>query len=224
MSDIKKLETRKIIREYLFYKSEYEFKQIAIKNADVEFIKTIDLFLEKNTDLKTLYNKKINDRLNGITKNFDRKDIEGITEDRQCIEEGSGELCNSESEANGILDERQDKEDSRDNRYDRTKKLYRKIVKITHPDVIKHNELNLTYIKATKLYHDEDYVGLYEVCDQLHIEYNIEDEIEEIKVEIDTIKNKIDFIENTLTWKWFNETSSNKSKIVFDYIKTQILS
>jgi hypothetical protein len=223
MSDIKKLETKKLIREYLFYKSEYEFKQVAIKNADVEFIKTVDLFLEQNGELRTLYNKKINDRLNEFTKNIDTKDIESSSDDRSVIEEGVGKSCNDESEVSRFLNEREMVQDSRNYRYDRTKRLYRKIVKITHPDVIRHSELNLTYIKATKLYNEEDYVGLYEICDQLHIEYDIEDEIEEIKVEIDNIKYKIDFIENNLTWKWFNESSSNKSKIVFDYIKSQIL-
>lgn len=224
MSDLKKLETKKLIKEYLFYKSEYEFKQVAIKNADIEFLKSIDLLLDQHNDLRELYNKKITDRLNGLTKKFNTENTEGSSENTGGITEGQGEFCNSEQELGDIYNAVSESgENSKDSRYDRTKRLYRKIVKITHPDVIKHNELNLTYIRATKLYQSEDYVGLYEICDQLHIDYDIEDEIEGIKTEINTIKNKINFIENTLTWKWFNEMPDNKSKIIFDYIKNQIL-
>ena len=44
------------------------------------------------------------------------------------------------------------------------KKLYRDIVKTTHPDKIKNHKLNELYLEATEAYEQNDIVTLYKVC------------------------------------------------------------
>ncbi len=104
------------------------------------------------------------------------------------------------------------------------KKLYREIVKITHPDKVKSQKLNDLYIKATDFYDKNDLIAIYSVCNELKIEYELDDvDYELIKIKIKTIKEKMSFMESTFTWKWYTAADENeKQRVVLTYIKNQI--
>jgi len=102
-------------------------------------------------------------------------------------------------------------------------KLYRKIVKSTHPDKIKNLKLNELYIEATNAYESNDNVTLYRVCSDLMIDFEWTDnEIEIIKNRILEYKSQIAFLESTYTFKWLKSNESDKMEIILKFIKNQL--
>jgi len=202
---LRKLEVNKLIREFEYIKSDYDLKQELIKEADIEFLRSVDTFLLDNKELSSIYYDRVGD--NSRTQD---------ESEETCIEisEGSRDYIENEFEEKKI---------ELDTKSDRIKKLYRKIVMICHPDKNDQKELNLIYIKATKYYEDVNIIGIYNICDSLFIDYEVcEEDINSIKVEIEKMKDRIQFIENTLTWKWYNDISSNRNVMIFEYIKSQL--
>ena len=111
-----------------------------------------------------------------------------------------------------------------DNKTDKIKKLYRQIVKITHPDKIVDSILNKMYLAANDYYDSNDILGIYKICDQLSIEYEIDtNDIDLIKDQISVMKDRISFIESTLAWKWYSEENINKNELLINYIRSQII-
>ena len=104
------------------------------------------------------------------------------------------------------------------------KKLYRDIVKITHPDITKDKKLNDIYIKATNMYDKNDLGGIYSICSELKIYYDLdESDADNISLRIKTLKDRIDFVESTFTWKWhYSNTPQEKEQVVFFYIRAQL--
>jgi hypothetical protein len=194
--NLKKLEMNKLFKELQFIKSDYEYKAELARVADLQFIQTINQILEKNQELKTIYKEKID-------KKFD-----------QIIESKNKSL----SEDTLIF------QSNKNNKSEKLKKLYRKVVKVTHPDKSESDEMMNFYLRASNYYEYNDILSIYDICEQLEITYEIDDEdIEIIKKEINLYKDKISFLEQSLAWKWSNDESTNKKDFVFDYIKKQII-
>ena len=108
---------------------------------------------------------------------------------------------------------------------ERLRKIYRAIVKKTHPDKISDIRLNDIYIMANKMYESNDIMGIYSICDQLGIPYDLSIEDGEIlKSQISMMKERVGFMESTFTWKWYHtEDEGEKSRILVEYIKSKII-
>ena len=105
----------------------------------------------------------------------------------------------------------------------KVKKLYREIVKLTHPDKVKVKKLNDLYLKATEYYESDDITGLYTICTELGIEYELdESDNESILSKIKSLKGKIGFIESTFTWKWYSAKDKEKENLILNYIQLQL--
>jgi len=198
MASLPELEMKRIMKELDFYESDYEYKNEIVMQAEMQFIKSVNDFLGQNPELKTLFDEKVQKRLEeNIKRKSEEEDIENPVEDKP-------------EETKFISP--------------KMKKLYREIVKKTHPDKVKDKRLNEIYIKATKYYEDVDLLSIYKICSDLHIYYEIEIEDNKyLKDKIVSIKDKINFIQATYTWKWhFTENDADKNQIIFDYIKGQI--
>jgi hypothetical protein len=103
------------------------------------------------------------------------------------------------------------------------KKIYREIVKNTHPDVVRNQKLNELYLEATSAYETNDVVTLYKVCSDLMIDFPWDDsEIQKIKLKIEQYKNQIVFLESTYTFKWLKSDDVDKNKIVLKFIENRI--
>lgn len=200
MASLQELEIKRIMKELDFYESDYEYKNEIVMQAEIQFIKNVNDFLSQNPELKALFDEKVQKRL--------EDNIKKKSEEEEQLEN------NSEEEEQGEKKFISPK----------MKKLYREIVKRTHPDKIKDKKLNEIYIKATKYYNDADLLYIYKICSDLHIYYEIDIEDNEfLKDKIVSFKDKISFIQATYTWKWnFTETESEKNLIILDYIKGQI--
>lgn len=194
MHNIKKLEIKKLFKELDFLESDYEYRNEVINAVDGDFIEEVNLMLERNPELKTIYDEKY--------------EVETVSEADDVI---------IHSEEQQIID--------RIESSPKIRKLYREIVKITHPDKVTNTNLNDAYIKATGYYDINDYIGVYKINFQLGIEdYELcEENIEiEIKDRINNIKNKIDFLEKTFTYQWYISGERDKQNILLKFIENKL--
>lgn len=104
------------------------------------------------------------------------------------------------------------------------KKIYRDIVKNTHPDKVGSDKLNNLYIEATEAYEQNDIITLYRVCSDLNIKFDLTDDFfEKVQEKIDIFKQKIFFLEKTYTYRWLKSKSDNdRNKVILEYIKNQL--
>ncbi len=100
------------------------------------------------------------------------------------------------------------------------KNLFRKIVKLTHPDKVNSEHLIEKYIKAKKYYEDYDLLGLCVLCSELNIKIDISDlKLDELLVSINKKKLNISNLESSYLWMWANaETEEEKNKFVEMFI------
>ena len=193
MHNIKKLEIKKLFKELDFLESDYEYRNEVINAVDSNFIEEVYSILERNPELKTIYDEKY--------------EVETVSEADDVI---------IHSEEQQIID--------RIESSPKIKKLYREIVKITHPDKIDNTNLNDSYIKATEYYKINDELNIYKICSKLDIDYDIEGvDNKEINKRIDSIKNRINFLENTFTYQWYiNEDVNIKNKLLLKFIENKL--
>ena len=69
MSKIKLLQLKKLLKELEYIESDFEYRSELISEADNEFIKSINNFLDDHPDIKDIYDKKINEKINQSIKN-----------------------------------------------------------------------------------------------------------------------------------------------------------
>ena len=211
MSKLKRLEVKKLLKELDFIESDFNYKNEIVFEADSEFIKSVNDLLEKHPMLKEVIDKKNNKRVESVFSDIIK---EALDKDNEVLEEEElvEEFINEEVVIE--IDPREVK----------MKKLYRDIAKLTHPDKIVSEKLNDLYLKSTKFYKNSDITGIYYICDELGITYEIDDEDNEMIInKINSLKNRISFMESTLTWRWYHsENEKEKEQIVLSYIKVQL--
>lgn len=202
MDRLHQLEVRRLLKELDYVKSDFEYKNEIVFEADNSFMRSLNDFLERNPVLKELFDKKIN---RGIDEMIRQKSAEVVIEHVAEAEE------DSKSEENPADD--------------KLKKIYRSIAKKTHPDKVEDKRLNDIYIMAGKMYYSSDVMGIYSICDQLGIPYELSQEDgTALKSQISQMKERIGFMESTFTWKWYHtEGEDERSRILVEYIKSKII-
>ena len=189
MNRLQFLQTKKLFKELEYMESDFEYRTEIISEADSEFISKVNNFLEEHPKLKEIYDDKIDTH---IQKNILKNTEEVI------------ELFEEEVIEQEIFEEV---------KLPKVKKLYREIVKLTHPDKVDLKSLNDLYLTATKYYDNNDKIGLYKVCTELDIDYDLDDDDNQIiESKIDDLKRRIEFLESTFTWQWIN-TDGEKEKL-----------
>jgi len=105
------------------------------------------------------------------------------------------------------------------------KKIYREIVKLTHPDKIEDEELNETYITAKNAYEQYDLFELYFIGKSLKIHFKLTLEETRILNELIEVKKEdILKLERSFVWLWINAQSEvEKIDVVNSFIKAHYL-
>jgi hypothetical protein len=104
------------------------------------------------------------------------------------------------------------------------KKVYREIVKLSHPDKIENKELNDIYLLATIAYDQYDLFELYFIATSLKIHFKLTLEETRILNElIDIKKQDITKLENSFVWLWINSPDETKMDVVNSFIETHYL-
>ena len=98
------------------------------------------------------------------------------------------------------------------------KKIYREIVKLTHPDKITSEKLNKLYIVAKEAYHCNDLMELFCISTELDIPIEIEsEEIAIFNSIIDDKRKKSKALESSYVWLWIHADTEEKKKSVVDF-------
>jgi hypothetical protein len=214
MDKIKHLENKKLLKELEFVETDFEYKTEIISEADTNFIKNINEFLLRHPELKSMIDKKMNDKVDRMVRERERADNESQKE----------KVINDEhTEENQSVEEKEEEKvnDNKVVRSEKIKKLYREIVKLTHPDKVRDSKLNDLYIKSTKSYDENDLISIYAICSELHIEYE-SDETDNVFISdrITVLKERINFMESTFTWKWYTaDDNRQKDDVLMNYIR-----
>jgi len=104
------------------------------------------------------------------------------------------------------------------------KKVYRDIVKLTHPDRVEDKELNDIYLSATMAYDQYDLFELYFIANSLKINFKLTlDEARILNELIEIKKEDITKLENSFVWLWINSSDESKMDVVNSFIKTHYL-
>lgn len=201
MDRIKLLEIKKLFKELDYVQSDFEYRSEIISEADTNFLNVVNSFLDGHPELKELYESKVNDRINQF---ISTESYEPINEQSQ----------NYFEEDEIFIDDKSPK----------VKKIYREIVKITHPDKSNKKSHNDIYLKATEYYNMNDKISLYKSATELDIDYDIEyDDNIEIQRRIDEFKGRINFLESTFTYQWIRiDDEIQKNEMMINFIKMRI--
>ena len=193
MYNLKYLEFQRLIKELQFVESDYLYQSEIINQSDKIFLDSVNNVLNEYPDLKTIWEEK-------QSVFYENEPL--IVEDINTEIEQSIQKTKHSSEI---------------------KKIYREIVKSTHPDKIKSTKLNELYLEATNAYESDDLITLYRVCSELMIDFDwSDDEILKVKERVEKYKNQINFLESTYTFKWLKSDENDKLKIILKFIENKI--
>jgi hypothetical protein len=101
------------------------------------------------------------------------------------------------------------------------KKLYRQIVKLTHPDKTMHKnnkkELSDLYIRSKKAMASMDVYELLTICDKLDIKYNIDINQKDILEEnLSKKKEQLKSLEVSFIWLWIKAKDDVEKEAIVD--------
>ena len=105
------------------------------------------------------------------------------------------------------------------------KKIYREIVKKTHPDKVNSEELNELYIKATEYYITYDIFELYFISKTLNIKIKLSlDETKTLNELIELKKTELKSIETSFIWLWLNsDNDDEKNSLINKFLEVHYL-
>jgi hypothetical protein len=103
----------------------------------------------------------------------------------------------------------------------RIKKIYRNIVKLTHPDKTESEELNELYMEATEAYEAYNIFELCFISKKLNIKVKLSlEETKTLKELLDSKKDEIKKIESSFIWLWLTASNENdKNELVDRFIE-----
>lgn len=212
--NIKKLELRKLFKEFGFLKIDEEYK-VEIQNTyGPEFSRAVQDLFKKKPDLNILYNNSAQPSTTITSQENRTLGIELYQPQNNTVNTNL-ELYTGQTKD---FFSHEIKEET--TKSDIIKKLYRKIATKTHPDKVSLKFLNDLYIKAKNAYNKNDLFTIYLICNDLDIEYEFpEEEFSNFKLTIKNLKNQNTFIEQTYLWAWANEENEGiRNSILLHYI------
>lgn len=103
----------------------------------------------------------------------------------------------------------------------KVKKIYREIVKLTHPDRTNSEELIEIYRKATIAADNYNVLELFQFCVELKISIELDlEDIDVLDFLIKTKKDDIKKIESSFIWLWLNaKNEEEKNKLAEMFVK-----
>jgi hypothetical protein len=103
----------------------------------------------------------------------------------------------------------------------RIKKIYRNIVKVTHPDRVDSDELKELYVEATEAYEAYNIFELCFISKKLNIKVKLSlEETKTLNELINSKKDEIKKIESSFIWLWLIAPNENdKNELVDKFIE-----
>lgn len=97
------------------------------------------------------------------------------------------------------------------------KKIYREIVKKTHPDRIGNEDYLDIYMEATKASDEFDVFTLFKICTKLDIPMDL-DSNDKVILEylINNKKDELTVLESSFIWKWITSTTDEEKNLLIN--------
>ena len=211
---IKKLEIKKLFKEFSFLKIDEEYKNEIQALYGPEFAEAVrKIFKERQTPGAS----DTNSTLENTPYPKEQKMIDMTNINRSTTELNIEKYNRKTEQATGDNNIIQKKDNVID---EEVKKLYRKIATKTHPDKVSSKYLNELYIKAQSAHEQNDIFTLYLICNDLGIDYEFSvNKLSEFKARIKTLREANSIAEKTYLWAWIHEENENiKMNILYDFI------
>lgn len=189
---LKNLKIQKLIQEYTFLLTDDEYKKEVVNTYQKDFLSIINGMLIPEEPKKDSEKKE--------EKTDENKKEEGELPKKQ---PKIGDELVSEVTKNKI------------------KKIYREIVKLTHPDKVNSEDLIKVYIEAKDAYEDNDLFTLYFICGKLNIVLDLDDEDTDVLNKLIDFKRKeLKSIETSFLWQWVHaKNDTEKEKLVTTFVE-----
>lgn len=205
---VKKLELKKLIQEYNFLLTDETYKQEVISETKSDFLKEIH---NRKVELGLIKDDEESEKdKNETNKQEDLKEKEDLNQ-----KDDSNSKEKEESKENSELNN-QKKENSKIEKSPKVKKIYREIVKKTHPDKTNSDKYIDLYNKATDAYNINDITTLFFIASDLDLDFELEEiDIQTINQSIIKKRKELYNIEMSYLWLWYNaKTKEQKNKVV----------
>tara|TARA_B100000900_G_C20526582_1_gene694448 strand:+ start:121 stop:792 length:672 start_codon:yes stop_codon:yes gene_type:complete len=217
-SKVRKLELKKIIQEYNFLLTDEKYKQEVISENKSKFLeeihaKKVELGLEveeeKTNDQKAEGSENSKDSDSSIPK----KSGEDSNE-----EESKDSVESEESKSENL--EKQNPKDNKIKKSQKSKTIYREIVKHTHPDKVGNDEMIDLYNRATDSYNKNQTIDLYFIAMELDLDIELsEEDFDNIKKTINLKRKELHNLEMSFLWLWYNaKNEEQREKVVTLFI------
>ena len=208
-----------LLGEYTGARDEFS-KKIELINTNIpKFMSEVDRFLEDNPEIKNLLNEEENKNVDIDEQSNEQEDTQdntGYIESEPDREVSNLDQVIPIGEVQEVMTDVIDLE-----REKKLRDIYRKIVKITHPDKTLDQILHELYIQATEYYNEKDLLSLFYLCYKLGISFTVDSvEFEELNERTSDFRSKNKFLDNNLTLVWLY--SDKKERVILDYILSQI--
>lgn len=223
--DLKELEYKEIIRTCRYWKEEYELKKDMVLLIETMFNSELKNFLEKNPSIKSQW-ESVMKKKNEYIENLIKQNIDNSNNKNE--ESAKLNFDEPENLNTDIVIEENIEEKIPTPLEIEVKRLYREIVKLTHPDKLfnksnseKEKKIKI-YKEATKYYQINDISNIIYCADELGIRYNSDIiEVDILKKDIEKFKQNVETYENSLLWKWYKENKNEE--ILKIYLNKQII-
>jgi hypothetical protein len=200
----------------------------------LKFISNIYTLLDMKNKLKQLEIKKLVQEYNFLLSE-DEYRLEVIEEHKPIFMEKVGEIKKrldikpnldkiNEFTKNQEIENEENRlksEDVSDSTKNKIKKIYREIVKLTHPDKINSENYLEVYHRATKYSNQFNILGLFQICVELNIPIELDmEDIDVLNFLIKQKKDDIKKIDSSFIWLWVSGINDEeKDKIVENFVK-----
>ena len=185
-----------------------KLKQLEIKKLLTEYDYLV-IDEEIKTEVVNEYLPKFTEEINEFTNKIEGKKEEEKKEVKKGVDVNNGKP--KEKEIKKVIED----DDLPKETKDRIKKLFREIVKKTHPDKTKSEDLIEIYIKAKDAYEANDILKLIHYANKLNISVELnDDEIKLFKDLITSKKEELTEIENSWLWKWYKANTETEKDII----------
>lgn len=188
MSDkLKQLEIKKLLTEYDYLIIDEEIKTEVVDKYLPKFTEEINEFTNKIEGKKEEEKKEVKKDINVKEKQPKENKVKKVIEDDDLPKETK----------------------------DRLKKLFREIVKKTHPDKTKSEDLIDVYIKSKEAYESNDILKLAYYANKVDINVELTDmEIQLLNDLIIYKKEELSEIEKSWLWKWYKANTESERDVI----------
>jgi len=185
-----------------------KLKQLEIKKLLTEYDYLI-IDEEIKTEVVNEYLPKFTEEINEFTNKIEGKKEEEKKEVKKGIDVNNGKP--KEKEIKKVIED----DDLPKETKDRIKKLFREIVKKTHPDKTKSEDLIDIYIKSKEAYESNDILKLAYYANKVDINVELSDmEIQLLNDLIIYKKEELSEIEKSWLWKWYKANTESERDVI----------